>query len=66
MGLGIRKFFPLCTHPRDVSTCKNYTPSSNASVQRLFFMGKDVLHPKRCQMSIKHFEMLLFLCASKN
>ena len=38
---------------------------SSAAVERLFSMGKDILRPKRCRMTDKHFEMLVFLRANK-
>ena len=39
---------------------------SSAAVERLFSVGKDTLRPKRCRMTDKHFEMLLFLRANKS
>ena len=38
---------------------------SSAAVERLFSVGKDILRPKRCRMTDKHFEMLVFLRANK-
>ena len=34
---------------------------SSAAVERLFSLGKDVLRPKRSDMSDDHFEMAVFL-----
>ena len=45
--------------------CNTPIPSS-AAVERLFSLGKDILRPKRCQMTDKHFEMLLFLRANNS
>ena len=39
---------------------------SSAAVERLFSLGKDILHLQRCQMTDKHFEMLLFLHVNKS
>lgn len=39
---------------------------SSAAVERLFSMGKDILRPKRCRMSDRHFEMLVFLRSNKS
>ena len=42
------------------------TPMSSAAVERLFSLAKDILRPKRCRMTDKYFEMLLFLRANKS
>ena len=39
----------------------NTAVPSSAVVERLFFLGKDVLKPKRVELTNKHFEMLVFL-----
>ena len=39
---------------------------SSAAVKRLFSLRKDILRPKSCRMTDKHFEMLLFLRANKS
>ena len=39
---------------------------SNADTPRSKHPEHEVLHPKRCGMSDKHFEMRLFLRANKN
>ena len=39
---------------------------SSAAVKRLFSVAKDYLRPKRCRMTDKHFQMLLFLRANKS
>ena len=49
---------------RDLFLRFNTQIPSSAAVEGMFFMGKDVLKPKRCKMSDQHFEMLVFLRGS--
>ena len=49
---------------KDLFICYNAPIPSSAAVERLFFLGKDILRPKRCRMTDKYFEMLLFLRAN--
>jgi hypothetical protein len=39
----------------------NTTIPSNATVERIFSIGKDILKPKRASLSDKNFERLMFL-----
>ena len=39
---------------------------SNAAVECLFSLEKDILRPKPCRTTDKYFEMLLFLHANKS
>ena len=39
---------------------------SNDDAQMSQRTEHEVLRPKRCRMSVEHFEMLLFLCVNKN
>ncbi|XP_042229003.1 zinc finger BED domain-containing protein 4-like [Homarus americanus] len=60
-----KKTFDKDTFPnkamRELFIKYNTPIPSSAAVERMFSMGKDVLRPKRCRMSDKHFEMLVFL-----
>ena len=58
-----RKIF-LNAFLKDLFICYNAPIPSSAAVERLFFLGKDILRPKRCRMTNKYFEMLLFLRAN--
>ena len=49
---------------KDLFICYNAPIPSSAAVERLFFLEKDILRPKRCRMTDKYFEMLLFLRAN--
>ena len=59
------KDFPIA-FLKDLFIRYNTPIPSNAAVERLFSLGKDILRPKRCRMTDKHFEMLFFLRANKS
>ena len=59
------KDFPKA-FPKDLFIRYNTPIPSSAAVERLFSFGKDILCPKRCRMTDKNFEMLLFLRAKKS
>ncbi|KAG7153720.1 hypothetical protein Hamer_G009389 [Homarus americanus] len=64
-----KKTFDKDTFPnkamRELFIKYNTPIPSSATVERMFFMGKDVLRPKRSRMSDKHFEMLVILRGNK-
>ena len=61
----VQKDFPNA-FLKDLFIRYNTLIPSSAAIERLFSLGKDILRLKRCRMTDKHFEMLLFLRANKS